>query len=247
MSDVVSPPVVIITQPAPASDALCAAVRACGMVPLCMPAYQIVYRPLIDVKRCQQNWCQAKHVIVTSQHCVPSMRSLFSHQRRVWAVGPTTQQALEAAGCDTVQCPETYSSEGLLAMPALQQVATDDVMIFCGDNARPLLCDSLRERGAVCEQVICYHRERAIYTSDTLKQMAAEQPAVMTIHSADGLRFIAQALSQDKASPLWACPLLHVHARYVALAQELGFTGQQCVAKATDSAAMCAVLQSFNI
>lgn len=70
---------------------------------------------------------------------------------RVAAVGPKTAAALERAGCPNVQHAATYRAEGLLDLLPESEVAGQEILFPRALEARELLVDELRRRGAkVC-------------------------------------------------------------------------------------------------
>ena len=77
----------------------------------------------------------------------------------VIAVGSGTAMKLDEAGIADVRIPDTYNSEGLLAMPELQQPAAKQILIVKGRGGRPLLRESLIEQGASCETLDVYERK----------------------------------------------------------------------------------------
>lgn len=74
------------------------------------------------------------------------------------AVGDATAAALKAAGF-VPQWPESgFNSEAALAMPALQDMREQRVLILRGETGRELFTDTLRARGATVERIPLYRR-----------------------------------------------------------------------------------------
>src|SRR3989338_8880463 len=68
---------------------------------------------------------------------------------KIATVGQGSAKALRELGIANVIAPaERFDSEGLLALPELQDVAGWRVLIFRGDGGRELLGDTLKARGA---------------------------------------------------------------------------------------------------
>ena len=78
---------------------------------------------------------------------------------QIIAVGAGTSKALNEAGIREVIIPEQYNSEGLLALPALQDVASCKIAVVKGEGGRPLLIDTLKARGAEVDSLNVYVRE----------------------------------------------------------------------------------------
>src|SRR5450631_4196009 len=79
---------------------------------------------------------------------------------KIATVGQSSAKALRESGISNVIAPtERFDSEGLLALPELQNVAGWRVMIFRGDGGRELLGDTLKARGATVEYATCYQRK----------------------------------------------------------------------------------------
>ena len=80
------------------------------------------------------------------------------HANHIFAVGDATQQSLKNKGFFNTLIPDEFSSEGLLQMPLLQDVQGKSVSIVCGENTKPLLQETLIQRGAQVTQMVCYRR-----------------------------------------------------------------------------------------
>lgn len=74
------------------------------------------------------------------------------------AVGDATAKALTAAGF-VPQWPDSgFNSEAALAMPSLQHMEEQRVLILRGETGRELFTDTLRARGATVERIPLYRR-----------------------------------------------------------------------------------------
>ncbi|HLR17081.1 MAG TPA: uroporphyrinogen-III synthase [Alcanivoracaceae bacterium] len=74
------------------------------------------------------------------------------------AVGDATAKALKQAGFQPQWPASGFNSEAALAMPDLQQMEHQKVLILRGETGRELFTDTLRERGATVERVPLYRR-----------------------------------------------------------------------------------------
>lgn len=88
--------------------------------------------------------------------------------KTVIAIGPATKAALEKEAISWAICPEHYASEGLLAMPCLQEIHNKSIKIICGERSKPLLKQELQARGAIVENVVCYRRNPIEYAITVL-------------------------------------------------------------------------------
>ena len=76
-----------------------------------------------------------------------------------FAVGEGTARELTAFDVRAAY-PEQPGSEGLLALPALQQIHGDKVMIVRGQGGRALLASELEHRGATVSYLETYQRQK---------------------------------------------------------------------------------------
>jgi uroporphyrinogen-III synthase len=109
-------------------------------------------------------------------------------------------------------------SEGLLALPELQNVGGWRVLIFRGDGGRELLGDTLKARGAAVEYVTCYHRSKP---QQSAGELLAMQPDAITVTSSEALNHLSQM--QDGV-PLRDTPLFVPHPRIAELARAQGWS-----------------------
>lgn len=138
------------------------------------------------------------------------------------AVGQGSARALRELGVTDVIAPtERFDSEGLLALPELQQIVGWRVLIFRGDGGRELLGDTLRERGAEVEYVACYQRGKA---ERSAAELLTASPDALTVTSSEALGHLWQLADGAVRERLAALPLFVQHPRIAAAAQEQGWS-----------------------
>ncbi|HEU0283087.1 MAG TPA: uroporphyrinogen-III synthase [Gallionella sp.] len=140
---------------------------------------------------------------------------------RIATVGQGSAKALRELGFSDVIAPaERFDSEGLLALPELQNVAGWHVLIFRGDGGRELLGDTLKVRGAAVEYAACYRRSKPQQDVDTLLDAA---PDALTVTSSEALDYLWQMLNDAQRDNICGIPLFVPHKRIAELAQRQGW------------------------
>jgi uroporphyrinogen III methyltransferase / synthase len=112
---------------------------------------------------------------------------------RVSAVGPKTAAALKRAGCRDVQHAATYRAEGLLDLLPESEVAGQEILFPRALEARELLVDELRRRGATICRVPVYRTVIADENRDALlAALRSRAVQVIAFTSASALRHFTQ-------------------------------------------------------
>src|SRR3990167_892906 len=115
---------------------------------------------------------------------------------RIATVGQGSAKALRELGAANIIAPtENFDSEGLLALPELQNIAGWRVLIFRGEGGRELLGNTLKARGAMVEYVTCYQRSKSQLNVAALLNDA---PDAITVTSSEALDHLGLMLD-DKA------------------------------------------------
>ena len=140
---------------------------------------------------------------------------------KIATIGQGSAQALHELGIAHVIAPtERFDSEGLLALPELQNVAGWRVMIFRGDSGRELLGDTLRSRGATVEYAACYQRSKPQWG---ISELLDASPDAITVTSSEALKYLWQMLGDAQSDNISGIPLFVPHKRIAELAHQQGW------------------------
>ncbi|MGM0595333.1 MAG: uroporphyrinogen-III synthase [Pseudomonadota bacterium] len=168
-----------------------------------------------------------------------------SPQLKLAAVGRGTARALEGAlGRGPELLPETrFDSEGLLALPGLQQVAGKRILILRGNGGRELLGATLQERGARVDYAEVYRRARP--AADAAEPRWLERSDIITLTSSEALENLVALTPPPERPVLFAKPLVVVSERAAKLARELGFRQRPWLVPRAGDEEILAALQAW--
>ena len=79
---------------------------------------------------------------------------------RWYGVGPTTAEVLRFAGLECQTPVDRFDSEGVLALPSLQDISDEKILIWRGVGGRETLAAGLRARGARVDYAELYERRQ---------------------------------------------------------------------------------------
>ncbi len=240
---------VIVTRPARQAAGLAQQLAALDAVPIVFPA--IVILPPADrapLDRAHASLSAYDMAIFVSANAVEygvPAPYLWPATLPTFAPGPGTAAALAAAGMANARIPATtFDSEGLLALPELEDVAGRRVVIFRGEGGRGRLGDALRVRGADVTYVECYRRAApstgAAGLSEVLRQGRAH---ALTLTSNEGLDNLCALLDAADRRRLQRLPAFAPHPRIAGHARQLGFTAVET--GATDAGLIAGLLEWF--
>lgn len=140
---------------------------------------------------------------------------------QIATVGQGSAKALRELGVTDIITPtESSDSEGLLALPELQDVAGWRVLILRGDGGRELLGGTLKARGATVEYAACYRRSKPQQDIAALLDAA---PDALTVTSSEALEHLWQMPDAAQRERLSAVPLFVPHQRIAELARRQGW------------------------
>lgn len=161
------------------------------------------------------------------------------------AVGAATAAALRALGQQCVQAPGgAEDSEGVLALPELQQVAGQRIAVLAAPGGRTRLVDALRARGADARAVMVYRRlpQRPRPAAVAALRLAADR-VWLTASSGLLLAALDKVLIDHRLESLRARPLVVASARIAAQASALGYRDVR-VARGASAAALVEALRA---
>jgi len=116
-------------------------------------------------------------------------------------------------------------SEGLLALPALQDMKDYEVGLVTAPGGRGEIAPALKARGARVLRADVYAREPVALASRALQQVReARAPLVLVLSSGEALQRVLDAAPADTVAVLRRARVVAASARLAALAREHGFT-----------------------
>ena len=163
---------------------------------------------------------------------------------RIACVGRGSARELKHFGAGNVIVPVgRFDSEALLALPELQQVTGNRIVIFRGEGGRELLGDTLKSRGAEIEYAECYRRTRPnADVTPLLHRWARGEIDIVSLTSVDGLHNLFDMLGPAGQPWLSRTPVIVVSTRLAEICRELGFKTEPLVAaQASDEAILEAI------
>lgn len=170
----------------------------------------------------------ATRVVFTSPAAVRAahaLQPLAARRGQAWcAVGAGTAAALRRAGIAQVLVPTRMDSEGLLALPALQQVQGLDIGLVTAPGGRGEIAPALQARGAQVLRADVYAREDVALAPRALRQLElADAPLALALSSGDALQRVVDGLPAALAAKLRQAHVAAASLRLRALAQAHGF------------------------
>jgi len=242
---------VLVTRPAHQAGTLCDRITAAGGRPVCFPLLAIcdltdtpeVSARLARLADYQLAIFISPNAVTLGLHAI-SRQGPLPPTLKLATVGKGSARSLQQilGRAPDIVPAQRYDSEGLLAHPALQQVAGQHVLILRGEGGRELLADTLRQRGAMVDYVELYRREcppPEVAESDWLKKTD-----IITVTSGEALQNLVALTEETDRPMLLAKPLLVVSERTATLARDLGFTQSAIL---SESAGDDAIVQALIV
>lgn len=236
---------VLNTRPAHQAAALSAALAAAGARVSELPLIEIEplalapadERLLLDLDRYDGVIFVSANAARLGLDAVAGCWPQWPHRLPAYAVGDSTARLLRDAGL-AVTVPAQADSEGLLALPALEQVAGLRFLLLRGEGGRELLPETLRARGARVDVIALYRRVLPAAAAAQWRALAEATPDVVVLTSPDALRHWLAVAGEAATVPRW----LVVSPRMSALAQAAGARAD--LAAAADAGSLVAALEA---
>lgn len=241
---------ILVTRPALQAAALAQKIRDAGGEAWLFPAIQIqsVSDDTLTTQIDRLHEYDAAIFISpnVAQHGLAAVRARrkFPPDVRVFALGPGTARALADAGLPDATQPDGQDTEALLALPQLQSVNNQRIVIFRGVGGRELLADMLKARGATVEYAECYRRICPVAdAAPLLRQWSSGGVHAVTITSAETLHNLGTLLGETGRAYLRTTPIFAPHEKIAEAARQHGI--RQVITTAGGDAGLLAGLISW--
>ena len=239
----------LVTRPKHQAESLCQLLKAENIQTILLPT--LLIEPSINSKKLFTIFNGAKHydiAIVLSANAAMALSPIANtlNSLKILAIGTGTQKALLNNHIHVDFIPEIFSSDGLLALPILNDIKKKSVIIFCGENSKPTLKKTLQKRGARVEEFIIYRRICPRVSDDNLKNIKAQSPNIIISTSQESLKNLVEIFSPAHTQWLYSQSLLVISTEMAQLSAKLGFKNTPMVAThATDQAIAATVVLTF--
>jgi uroporphyrinogen-III synthase len=220
---------VLVTRPAEQARELARRIEAEGGEAVVFPVLAI--EPVIDLAAVRAAIGPVRDydvVVFVSRNAVAHGHALLERRSPgaplIAAIGPSTARALEALGATVAIRPAAgYTSEALLADPALRDLRGRRVLIVRGHGGRELLAETLRARGATVAYAEVYRRAAAHADASALRarwhSRGMDLVTALSIETLDALRV---ALGDEGHALLAGAALVTASDRVIKRAAALG-------------------------
>ncbi|WNN44151.1 MULTISPECIES: uroporphyrinogen-III synthase [Winslowiella] len=244
---------ILVTRPSPAAEELVSRLRALGQVAWSLPL--IEFTPGRDLDRLPQLLSQLSAgdlLFILSQHAIHYAQPIISQHELTWpasldyyAIGRTTALLMHTVSGLPVEYPhQRETSEVLIQLPALMQVAGKRALILRGNGGRELLAETLTERGAEVTFCECYQRCAKVYDGlNEGRRWRDRGIDTLVVTSGEMLQQLYSLFPDiDRQEWLLRCRLVVVSERLATLAREFGWQ-DITVADGADNDALLRSLQ----
>ncbi|MBJ6135989.1 uroporphyrinogen-III synthase [Marinobacter litoralis] len=222
---------ILICRPEPEASRLAEAFRAAGADCRTMPL--LVREPLPETpeqRTLLQELDNFSHVIAVSPFAA---NLLLDHIDNWWpqiplglqwyGVGSGTSSVFARHGLKARQPKQGWTSEALLELPSLQNLAGDKVLLARGEQGRELIRQTLEQRGAKVSVLPLYRRAQPYYPPEQVDEIFGSfRPEVIIALSGETLNNL-NALAPDHHSSLHRTLVVVPAERVARQAENAGF------------------------
>lgn len=215
---------VLVTRPAAQAESLCRLLESRGASALRLPLQAIegVRQPALAARALAQAHAADAWIFTSANAVTHAQRLDAGAWPPLIAVGAATAAALRALGRDVDLPDGAYSSEGVLALPELQQIASRRYAIITGEAGLDRLAPGLRERGAQVESIAVYRRIALPHLAQTVVDFIARSD-IAIVTSGEALTRLVELTPVEQRAALFALPLVVPSQRVVEHARQFGF------------------------
>ncbi len=230
--------VVLVTRPQHQAEKLAQLIETAGGKALLFPSIEI--QSLRDNPHVQQTFAQinqydmliftSANAVMQAQQILQSMaRTPESIEAQIAVIGKATQAAAQQAGFKvSIQPQQGFNSEALLALPQMQLVSNQRILLVRGQSGLELLAQTLRERGAIVEYAEVYCRAVPVIDTGLQRHQLSQHWADygitdIIVTSNESLQNLYDMLEVPARQEMLKLHLLVPSKRCATLANSLGF------------------------
>ncbi len=204
------------------------AALAFGAITISLPGLQLRAREDTATRHALAAALDCERVIFSSPvavRCAARLQTLATVRKPlVLATGRGTAAALRRAGISAVVTPDAETSEGLLALAELREVAGVSIGLITAPGGRGLLATTLNARGADLRIAEVYTRGPAPLVRRQIEALlTAQGSGAVLLSSAEALANTLAALPPAARSLLLDCHIVAGSERLVDSARSAGF------------------------
>ncbi|MDF1653992.1 MAG: uroporphyrinogen-III synthase [Coxiellaceae bacterium] len=241
---------VLITKPAHQATVLLEQLNAIGLEGFSFPSIDIL--PIDNSQRLQQTALQLEQVdiaiFVSANAVKPAIKQWPNNRKpgKIVAIGPATASALQQLGYEVDLIADPPSSEGLLQHALMQAnaIVNKNIRIFCGENPKTLLQQSLRAANAQVDVVTCYRRSCTQPSPETTQQLMQQSIDCIATCSLESLLNLYRILAPQHLAWLLGKPLIVINSNMQQLAIKMGFLKSRIWL--ADNASNAAVIKTIS-
>lgn len=244
---------ILVTRPSPAGEKLVSRLRALGRVAYSFPLIEFSPgRQLEMLPNLLANLRNDDLAFVLSQHVVRYAQPLMARKGLHWpedinwfAIGRTTALAFHTVSHLPVLYPfDRETSEVLLQLSELQNVAGKRALIMRGNGGREMLGEVLTARGVTVEFCECYQRSAIVYDgTEEAFRWRERGITTLVVTSGEMLHQLYTLVPEwYRINWLLHCQLVVVSERLAIFAQDLGWQDIR-IANNADNDALLRALQ----
>lgn len=228
---------ILVTRPQAQNAALIKALQQRGHTPLVLPLLCIdTYNESKHSQACEsikdrvQHLDQYQHLMFISTNAVTAGWLWIDRYwpqlptRQHWyAIGEATAELL-ARHVECTQPGSAMNSESLLALPSLQNISQQKVLVFRGKGGRDVLKQTLEQRGAQVDYCEVYERQTVHYVAGELAKYVKAGLDLLTVTSGETLQLLLeQAVNDGIKEDIQKLPIVVPGKRIADLAVASGF------------------------
>ncbi len=241
---------VLVTRPVLQQEPLVSALVEAGATVVSFPVIDIVPRAETVVETEASSLDPPDVTIFVSANAV--QHGIAQAGGKIAAIGPATARAIEAQGRTVdLKAESGFSSEDLLGIPELRQVAGRTIRIIRGSRGRELLATTLASRGANVQYLGVYDRRLPAYAPEEIQRLWQQWQDgsidVIVLMSVESFTNLVALLPDEARVALNEARLVTPTARVLKEAEEQYPGADVTLAQAPDAGAIVeAVIESLE-